>query len=75
MFQGPNYKHHVVFDAFHPDKDFIDGTCNGMHPNVCRWTAKEEGVYVRNKKFDGEFFMYTWDGPTNVREISPMGER
>ncbi|XP_019086577.1 PREDICTED: uncharacterized protein LOC109126993 [Camelina sativa] len=72
LWQGPNYKHYVVFDAFRPDKDFIDGTCTGMHPNVCRWTAKEEGVYVRNKKFEGEYFMYSWDAPTNIGEITPV---
>ncbi|XP_024004478.1 S-protein homolog 21 [Eutrema salsugineum] len=72
LWQGPNYKHHVVFDAFLPDKDFIDGTCTGMDPNVCRWIAKEEGVYVLNKKFKGEYFMYTWDAPTKYGEISPV---
>ncbi|ESQ54338.1 hypothetical protein EUTSA_v10026925mg, partial [Eutrema salsugineum] len=36
LWQGPNYKHHVVFDAFLPDKDFIDGTCTGMDPNVSK---------------------------------------
>ncbi|CAH2077625.1 unnamed protein product [Thlaspi arvense] len=73
LWQGPNYKHHVVFDAFLPDKDFIDGTCTGMDPNVCRWTAKEEGVYVRNKQFKGEYFMYTWDAPSNLEPDSPVG--
>ncbi|KAG7541076.1 Plant self-incompatibility S1 [Arabidopsis thaliana x Arabidopsis arenosa] len=72
LWQGPNYKHYVVFAAFRPDKDFIDGTCTGMHPNVCRWTAKEEGVYVRNKQFEGEYFMYTWDAPSKIRKIPPV---
>ncbi|CAN8326394.1 unnamed protein product [Cochlearia groenlandica] len=70
LWQGPNYMHHVVFDAFLPDKDFIDGTCTGMNPNVCKWTAKEEGVYVLNKQFHCQYFMYTWDAPNNY--ISPM---
>ena len=75
MFQGPNYKHHVVFDAFLPDKDFIDGTCTGMHPNVCMWIAKEDGAYVLNKKFHGEYFMYKWDAPTrNTSEVAPANE-
>ncbi|KAH0941139.1 LOW QUALITY PROTEIN: hypothetical protein HID58_000776 [Brassica napus] len=75
LWQGPNYKHHVVFDAFLPDKDFIDGTCTGMHPNVCMWIAREDGVYVLNKKFHGEYFMYKWDAPTrNTSEVVPASE-
>ncbi|CAN6912528.1 unnamed protein product, partial [Brassica oleracea] len=69
LWQGPNYKHHVVFNAFLPDKDFIDGTCTGMDPNVCRWIAKEEGVYVLNKQFHGEYFMYKWDAPSRNTRV------
>ncbi|CAH2077627.1 unnamed protein product, partial [Thlaspi arvense] len=65
LWQGPNYEHHVVFDAFLPNQDFIDNTCTGMNPNVCRWTAKEEGVYVRKKKNKGEYFMLRASGQTN----------
>ncbi|KAJ0251628.1 S-protein [Hirschfeldia incana] len=60
LWQGPNYEHHVVFDAFRPDKDFIDGTCTGMERNVCSWIAEEDGIYVITKHF-GEYFMYIWD--------------
>lgn len=42
-----------------------------MDPNVCRWTAKEEGIYVRNKKFQGDYFMYKWDAPAKQGEITP----
>ncbi|EOA32923.1 hypothetical protein CARUB_v10016262mg [Capsella rubella] len=44
--QGPNYIHKVYFEAFFPSRKFIDGTCNGMHPNVCMWVAKERAIYV-----------------------------
>ncbi|XP_019089493.1 PREDICTED: uncharacterized protein LOC109128144 [Camelina sativa] len=69
LWQGPNYKHHVVFDAFRANCYFIDHTCSGIDPNVCRWTAKEQGVYVHDTL--GEFFMYGWK-PKNQREITPV---
>ncbi|EOA18782.1 hypothetical protein CARUB_v10007402mg, partial [Capsella rubella] len=70
LWQGPNYEHHVVVNVFHSDVYFIDHTCNGMHPNVCKWTAKEQGVYVHHTQ--EEHFMYGWSTPTNQREITPV---
>ncbi|XP_019092437.1 PREDICTED: uncharacterized protein LOC109129190 [Camelina sativa] len=73
LWQGPNYKHHVFFEAFFPSLNCIDGTYNGMNPNVCLWIAKEQGVYVRHTKFLREYFRYGWDIPTKQREIAPVG--
>ncbi|XP_023644091.1 S-protein homolog 9-like [Capsella rubella] len=73
LWQGPNYKHHVFFEAFFPSRDFIYGTCTGMHPNVCMWIAKEQGVYVRHGKELSEDFKYGWDTPTKQREFAPVG--
>lgn len=65
MFQGPNYKHYAGFDVFRLDRDFINNTCIGTDSNVCKWTVKEDGVYVRNRKF-----AYRWDTPN--QQITPV---
>ncbi|EOA32521.1 hypothetical protein CARUB_v10015802mg [Capsella rubella] len=69
FWQGPNYIHNVYFEAFFPSQKFIDSICNGMHPNVCTWVAKERAVYVRHNNVLRE--RYGWNTPIKQREIAP----
>lgn len=58
----------MVFDACVSDDGFIENRCSGMHPNVCTWTAKEDGIYVRYNKSGRDCIMYKWDAPTKLEE-------
>ncbi|XP_010536387.1 PREDICTED: uncharacterized protein LOC104815224 [Tarenaya hassleriana] len=63
IWQGPNYQHHAKFNAFIAVDEFINDTCGGRKPNVCRFEAREDGVYARNNaKGESEYkFLYKWD--------------
>ncbi|EOA17994.1 hypothetical protein CARUB_v10006428mg [Capsella rubella] len=65
LWQGPNFKHQVAFYVFILKNEFIDETCTGTFPNVCKWSAREDGVYVHNRKSPAGEFMFKWDAPTN----------
>lgn len=60
-FQGPNYVHHVRFNAFLGKESFIHDICGGRKPNVCFWQAQEDGIYVRNNAAGTFKLMYKWD--------------
>ncbi|XP_010536386.1 PREDICTED: uncharacterized protein LOC104811405 [Tarenaya hassleriana] len=61
LWQGPNFQHYAKFDAFVNNKSFVDDVCGGRNPNVCRYEAREDGVYVRDNA-NGEYrLLIKWD--------------
>ncbi|KAL0682359.1 hypothetical protein Bca4012_049206 [Brassica carinata] len=61
LWKGPNYVHHVKFNAFVGNEKFIHDVCGSRKPDVCFWQAREDGVYVRNNPTGAFKFMYKWD--------------
>ncbi|CAH8269980.1 unnamed protein product [Arabidopsis lyrata] len=61
LWMGPNYVHHVRFNAFLGKESFIHDICGGRKPNVCFWQAQEDGIYVRNNAAGTFKLMYKWD--------------
>lgn len=51
--------HHVTFDAFRADEDFLK-TCSGVH---CIWEARPDGIYLMDREHIYKK-KYSWDQKT-----------
>ncbi|KAL9842245.1 putative plant self-incompatibility S1 [Arabidopsis thaliana] len=66
VWKGPNYVHHVKFNAFIAKESFIHDVCGGRKPNACFWQPRESGIWARNNSAGTLKFTYKWDINTNI---------
>ncbi|KAG7615536.1 putative plant self-incompatibility S1 [Arabidopsis thaliana] len=61
LWKGPDFKHHVSFDAFVGKESFIHDVCGSMKPNICFWQVQDDGVWARNNPTGALKLMYKWN--------------
>ncbi|CAN8257214.1 unnamed protein product [Cochlearia groenlandica] len=61
LWKGPDYVHHVRFNAFVASESFIHDVCGSMKPNVCFWKVQDDGIWARHNPTGALKLMYEWD--------------